>query len=156
MKQQHIHSPASFPSQIVLPACLGDDIRAHCSRCYPHEACGLVLGLRSDDHLRACALVHCDNAATADKETRFEIAPSALFAAHRKARAQGLHVLGHYHSHPNGTAQPSQIDAASIADVGAVWIIISVQQGAVGDMAAFYPQADGDGFKPLALLEQHP
>ena len=59
----------------------------------------------------------------ADPARFFEIDPAALLAAHRAARSGGPQVIGHYHSHPNGRAEPSPRDAADAAPDGSIWLI---------------------------------
>lgn len=87
---------------------------------HPLEACGLLLG---QDGVAEQALP-CRNVA-ADPTMRFEIDPMALLAAHRKARAGGPDVIGCYHSHPSGRAEPSPRDAADAAPDGSVWLILA-------------------------------
>lgn len=58
-----------------------------------------------------------------DPARHFEIDPAALFAALRDARRGGLAVLGWYHSHPSGSAEPSATDAAQAAPDGKLWLI---------------------------------
>jgi len=70
----------------------------------------------------------CANVA-ADPARRFEIDPGALFAAHRRARAGGQAVIGHYHSHPSGAAVPSARDAAQAMGDGALWLILTAREG---------------------------
>ena len=82
-------------------------------------------------------------------ETRFEIDPAILIAAHRDARAGGMQVIGYYHSHPGGRAQPSAEDARLAAPDGQYWIIL----GADG-VTAWQAAAQGDvhdRFIPVAL-----
>lgn len=70
----------------------------------PRECCGLLIG-RGQDVLRA----HPARNVAADA-SRYEIAPEDHFAALRAARADGLAVLGAYHSHPAGPPVPSATD----------------------------------------------
>ena len=94
------------------------------ARAHPQECCGLLLGQGGQiTHTRRAANVHADPA------FQFEIDPAALLAAHRGARGGGLQVLGYYHSHPNGRAQPSPRDQAAAAGDGRVWAIVA--RGAV-------------------------
>ncbi len=87
----------------------------------PHaEICGLLLG-DADRIERAEA---CNNVAI-DPTRTFEIDPTALFAAHRHARAGASAVIGHYHSHPSGVAVPSLRDAAQAMGDGALWLILA-------------------------------
>jgi proteasome lid subunit RPN8/RPN11 len=84
------------------------------------EICGLLLG-RGDE----CAAI-MPTANVAEKPAAFfEIDPSALIAAHRAARTGGPAVLGHYHSHPSGVAEPSAADAAAARPDGALWLIVA-------------------------------
>ncbi|MEK9210425.1 M67 family metallopeptidase [Sphingomonas sp. 2378] len=82
------------------------------------EICGLLLG--EGDHITAA--MPCANVA-AEPWHRFEIDPAALIAAHRAARSGGPAVVGHYHSHPTGLAEPSPRDAADAVPDGSIWLI---------------------------------
>lgn len=90
------------------------------TKAHPRECCGLLLGqgARIDRALPA-ANVH------AEPERHFEIDPAALIAAHRAAREGGPQVLGYYHSHPNGRAEPSSEDIAMAERAGRFWAIIA-------------------------------
>ena len=96
-----------------------DAIRAAATASPDAEVCGLLLG----EGLRVEHVVACRNVA-ADPATAFEIDPQALIAAHKASRAGGPAVIGHYHSHPNGKAEPSARDAAA-ARGGGVWVIVT-------------------------------
>lgn len=89
----------------------------HARRATPAEACGIVFGDAAIDTAEAA-----DNIAE-HNERAFEIDPAALLRAHRSARAQGRKVLGWYHSHPNGVAEPSVTDAARAVEDGKLWLI---------------------------------
>jgi len=83
-----------------------------------HEVCGLLFG-SSSRIVRAQPAI---NVAARPQDT-FEIDPRALFAALRAERAGGERLVGHYHSHPNGSAEPSPRDLAA-AEPGKYWLII--------------------------------
>ena len=59
-----------------------------------------------------------------DPARHFEIDPVALFAALRDVRRGGAEILGWYHSHPSGNADPSATDAADAAADGRLWLIL--------------------------------
>lgn len=110
------------------------------------EICGLLLGRAG----RVERIVPCANVA-ADPARRFEIDPAALVAAHRAARVGGPGVIGHYHSHPDGRAEPSPRDAADARADGSVWIIVAADV-----MTAWRAVADGrlhGRFEPVACLK---
>ena len=109
----------------------------------PDEACGLLLGHGGIDEARLCANVHATPA------SHFAIDPQALIDAHRAARCGGLQVLGYYHSHPSGRAEPSATDKAMAAGDGRIWAIVAQGQvtfwrdGAQGFEALSYRLRDG-------------
>jgi proteasome lid subunit RPN8/RPN11 len=113
-------------------------ILADAARAEPQEACGLLLG----SGLRITEARPCANVAPSP-EIHFEIDPQALIDAHRAGRAGGPELIGYYHSHPSGPAEPSATDRAQAADDGKVWAIIAQGQ------ARFW-QDGPDGFKPLS------
>jgi proteasome lid subunit RPN8/RPN11 len=84
------------------------------------EICGLLLGAEG----RIQAAVAIPNIA-ADPERRFALEPAAHLRASREARAAGLRVVGHYHSHPGGDAAPSPADAAQAGEQGLHWLILA-------------------------------
>jgi len=113
-------------------------IAREAERAHPEEACGLLLG-RGDSIERAqpARNVH------PTPRTHFEIDPQALIDAHRAARSGGPEVLGYYHSHPSGPAEPSATDRAMASGDGRIWAIVGD-----GDMAFW--RDDEDGFAKLS------
>lgn len=83
------------------------------------EVCGLLVGER--DAITAC--IPARNVA-ADPRATFEIDPAKLLAAHRAQRGGGPPIIGCYHSHPTGEADPSARDAADAAPNGWLWLIV--------------------------------
>ena len=98
-------------------------IRAAAGAAHPHEACGLLLGEGARiTEFRETANVH------PNPQTHFEIEPQALIAAHRSARDGGDQVLGYFHSHPRGPAEPSSTDQAAAARDGRIWAITAGEE----------------------------
>jgi desampylase len=110
------------------------------------EVCGLLFGTVG----RISGVLPARNVARLPK-TRFEIDPAALIAALKAERAGGRSVIGHYHSHPNGLADPSVQDAEMADPGGAIWLII-----AGGKVSAWRTGQSGlhDRFVPALLLIQ--
>jgi len=103
------------------------------------EICGLLFGTTD----RVERVEPATNVAEHPADT-FEIDPRALFAALRAERAGGDRVIGHYHSHPNGSAEPSARDLAA-AEPGKLWLIIG------GGVARAWMMENG-GFRELQLV----
>jgi proteasome lid subunit RPN8/RPN11 len=85
------------------------------------ECCGLLEGSRDGDHFRITAFYPARNLAAAPD--RFEIEPKDHLAAHKAARANGHTLIGCYHSHPNGHAEPSATDLAGAGEEDFLWLI---------------------------------
>lgn len=83
------------------------------------EVCGLLLG--ADGVITD--ILSAPNVAEYPAR-RFEIGPAVLLRAHRDARAGGPRILGNYHSHPSGSAEPSAADAAEALTDDLLWLIV--------------------------------
>lgn len=120
---------------IRLPAGWRDDLVAAARAAHPQEACGLILG-RADGWV-ADELAPCDNVAEAP-EREFEIDPKSLLHWYRSLRGTERAVIGVYHSHPTGRAEPSATDAARAWDPDLVWLIVAGEA-----VTAWRPAAGG-------------
>jgi proteasome lid subunit RPN8/RPN11 len=90
----------------------------------PHrETCGLLLG-RADEIVDAVAVPN----AAADPATGFVLDPATHVMTSRQARARGLRLIGHYHSHPGGNPEPSRADAAKCNGDDAYWMIVTAKE----------------------------
>jgi proteasome lid subunit RPN8/RPN11 len=116
--------------RVTLPASLAANIREAARDAFPEECCGLIEGARDDENFCAMALHPARNLAASPD--RFKIDPADHFAAHKAARAAGHAIIGCYHSHPNGKAQPSAADLAGAGEENFLWLIASNE-----DLAAF-------------------
>ena len=122
---------------------------AQAARAHPQEACGLLLGVRADGGERITAIRPAANVAP-DPTRHFEIDPATLIAALRAEREAagagagvGPTLLGWYHSHPTGEANPSATDRACAPRDGRLWAIIAQGQVRLWRDAA-------DGFEMLS------
>ena len=95
-------------------------IKAEARAAHPRECCGILLG----DEQRILSVRPARNVHAAP-ETHFEIDPQVLIDAHRAARNGGPQVIGYYHSHPAGAAQPSKTDRAMASGDGRIWAIVA-------------------------------
>jgi proteasome lid subunit RPN8/RPN11 len=123
-----------------VSSALVDELLTLANAGHPLEVCGLLLGNRNRiSGLKSCANVH------PSPESHFEIDPRALIAAHRAEREGGPLIVGYYHSHPEGPAEPSSTDRAYATGDGKVWAIVG--EGRVG----WWRDCKG-GFVPLSYV----
>ncbi|MBV9849385.1 MAG: M67 family metallopeptidase [Armatimonadetes bacterium] len=104
---------------------LADAIRAHAARDYPHECCGFLVGKSGGDAVTVARVVPAANTREDSPRNRFEINPGELVKVDKAARAEGLGVVGFYHSHPDAPARPSEYDREH-AWPGYCYVIVSV------------------------------
>lgn len=96
------------------------------------ECCGLLAG-RAGTITRA---IPAPNAANEPAQT-YEIATKEIVRLMREIRAEGLELLGIYHSHPNGKGEPSETDIASAGYPDAAYFIILSKPDAEQAVRAF-------------------
>lgn len=116
-----------------------ETLREHALAAAPAECCGLLLG-RGDTIERVQPAANV----AADPLRFFEIDPAALVAAHRAEREGGPRVIGYYHSHPGGGAEPSATDCEHSTGDLRIWAIIG------RDEVAFWRDC-GKGFAATTL-----
>jgi len=120
----------------VLPGPLRADIAEWSRARYPREACGLLLGRRSEERVEVVEVREARNLATERAHERFELDPVDHLAAEEHAAAHGLEVVGVWHSHPDRPAHPSAADRDG-AWSGWSHLIVAVGRGAVLDLRAW-------------------
>ena len=122
------------------------DIRDHASQAYPHECCGFLLGRDEGDLRRISRIMAADNdRGDAEQHNRFTISPDAFRLADKAARADGLDILGFYHSHPDGEARPSAYDLEHAWPVYS-YIIVAVEKAPPGQMTCWVLRDDRSQF----------
>ena len=128
------------------------EIHTHARRAYPEEACGVLLG-RDDGAVRTVTRVlSCENRGDSSRANRYLIAPEDVLAADREARAQGLDVVGFFHSHPDHAAAPSAFDLEHAWPYYS-YLIVSVLQASVDKTTSWRLAGDRSRFEPEDLEE---
>jgi len=128
---------------------LVERIRAHGAETYPDECCGALLG-RDLESREIVALFPVINRRDDSPRNRFSVSAQDVVDAEKSARAQGLDVVGWYHSHPDHPARPSQYDR----DHAWPWysyIIVSVAKGQPQDMTSWRLDDNREQFSPEAI-----
>ena len=133
---------------------LVEKIRQHGAESYPNECCGALLGRDADggaiparaarEVLEIFPLV---NRREDSPRNRFFVTAEDARDADKAAQAQGLDLIGWYHSHPDHPAQPSEYDREH-AWPWYSYIIVSVHNGNPRDMTSWRLQDDRSAFVP--------
>lgn len=116
-----------------------EEVLRSADEAFPLEACGVLLGRAGTTSEGPLAqvdeVVVCSNVAD-EPERRYEIAPRELFDVHLRARGSGLEVVGYWHSHPDGTDEPSETDRAG-AFPGVSFVVVAAGPGGAGRARSF-------------------
>ena len=145
----------SQPTKLWICHHLVEMVRAHGVESYPHECCGALLGRDTEnaklEPLRdVTALFPLVNRRDDSPHNRFSVTSEDVMAAEKDARAQGLDVVGWYHSHPDHPARPSEFDREH-AWPWYSYIIVSVHNGVSQDMTSWRLNDDRAEFSPEGI-----
>jgi proteasome lid subunit RPN8/RPN11 len=144
--------------EIGITAELAQKIREHGVETYPFECCGALLGrdngivaghdsgaFNQKVSREVLSLFPLVNRRDDSPRNRFSVTADDVRQAEKAASAQGLDVIGWYHSHPDHPARPSDYDR----DHAWPWysyIIVSVHAGAPKDITSWRLKDDRTGY----------
>lgn len=140
------HSPLA----LHLSAPLAEALRRVAAQAYPQECCGLLAGA-GEMHITVSDVVPTANIAENPRET-FAIDPQAQFDLLRATRGSEKRVIGHYHSHPDGSAVPSPRDLDKAYDPEAIWVVVAVEGGMASAPRAFHHPAGSTDFVEVPVV----
>ncbi len=121
------------------------------ARAYPNEACGLIEGIDTADGWRALAIHEAANVADVPAR-RFLVDPEVQFALLRKLRGTERRIIGCFHSHPNGRAEPSATDRANAYESDFLYLIAAGTTDVFTLKAFLY--TDAASFSPVTVSWQ--
>lgn len=137
--------------RLILPSDVMGRMRAAAEAAFPQEACGLLIGGGARDGVAVKDVVPSVNVAD-DPARRFEVDPALHLRIQRELRGTGWQVVGVYHSHPDGAAQPSAEDVACIVDPAMIWVILpSTADGVTEPVTCWRVRTDCAGFEEITL-----
>lgn len=102
-----------------------DIILKHCEEGLPNEACGLIAGTVEND-VKTVTKVYLLTNIDASNE-HFSMDPKEQFVALKDARANGVNIIGNFHSHPESPSRPSEEDKRLAYDSSIEYLILSLQ-----------------------------
>ncbi len=103
-----------------------DKMLAHCEQGLPNEACGLLAGTVEGD-VKTVTKVYLLTNIDASNE-HFSMDPKEQLAALKDARANGVNIIGNFHSHPESPSRPSEEDKRLAYDSSIEYLILSLQE----------------------------
>lgn len=98
---------------------------------FPAEGCGLLIG-GGRRIIRVSRVVPAANLCRDQRPDRFELDPAIRIALERQVRGTDQRVVGHWHSHPDGSATPSATDIDHAWEPDLIWLIAGTTAGVGG------------------------
>lgn len=120
-------------------------IKVHAMEAYPEECCGILVGTDTGTGKAVYDAVRIGNAKQENRTRRFLITPEEYRRAEGAAGAEGLGVMGFYHSHPDHPARPSQFDLEH-AWPWCSYIIVAVEEKIPAAVKSWVLKEDRSGF----------
>lgn len=146
---------AGMPASVIhLPAGTLAAVRTHAVAAYPEECCGALLGRDAAGRGSARVVVSAvaaENRWDGPREARFLIPAAEVRGIEARAAASGLSLVGFYHSHPRGRAEPSEVDR-SLAWPWYSYLIVAVSAGGAGEARSWRLADDRHAFIPEELV----
>jgi proteasome lid subunit RPN8/RPN11 len=118
-----------------------DVMVSHAQSTFPNECCGVMIGRTDGSKKVVTGAVAVENAYKGAQEDRYEIKPEDLLAADKRARAEGLDLIGIFHSHPDCDAYFSKTDLENSCPWYS-FVVLSIRQGKFDHANSFLPNAD--------------
>ena len=139
---------------LIVPPDLVHTLLEQSRRAYPEECCGALLGYPAEADARVIVRVLAvANERNEERRTRYLIGPDEFRAADARARADGLDIVGFYHSHPDHPAVPSEFDRAH-AWPWYAYVIVPVHDGRSGVPRAWRLAEDRSHFQELEIAQR--
>jgi [CysO sulfur-carrier protein]-S-L-cysteine hydrolase len=108
---------------VDLPADIEQAMLAWSHACHPEEACGLLAGIPGGGLRMAYPLTNALHS-----PDRYTIEPTEHFGALQHAERQGWELVGAFHSHPHGGAEPSATDVRLAGEPDWLYVVVGMEE----------------------------
>ena len=136
---------------ITIEPRLVREIKEHGRHAYPEECCGALLGTGRDSSAFVTRVERMRNVREDERRRRYTIDPLEYARVEQGADAEGIQVLGFYHSHPDHPARPSEYDRERAMPFFH-YIVLAVASGCPGEIGSFVLSDDRAAFEREELL----
>ena len=114
---------------------------------YPHECCGIMVGLVEGDIKSVSELIPAVNERTDSPANRYRITSDFVQKIEARLRNTDSSIVGFFHSHPDVPARPSAYDQEH-AWPWYSYLIVSVMKGQAGEVLNWKLKNDRSAFDP--------
>jgi len=120
---------------------------------YPHERCGLLIGVIAAQGWTVVEAREVANLNTERAADRFELDPEGYRAIDRELRGSGREIVGIFHSHPDAPAKPSPTDLTHAWE-GFLYPIVAVQDGRADEIRLWSLNEQATAFAEIELARE--
>ena len=138
--------------KLILSDELAAQVLLAAAHAYPNETCGLLEGRDTDDGWAVSAVHEAANVAE-DRARHFLIDPQMQFDLMRALRGRDRRIIGCFHSHPNGVAEPSATDRAEAYETDFLYLVAAGAPHSGFTLRSFVFGAQG-GFAAIDLRSE--
>ncbi len=135
---------------IVATESVLNDIRRHGRETYPEECCGALVGADGGGPATIRRIEPLANSREDQRRRRFRIEPAEYLRIEQAAEAEGLGIVGFYHSHPDHPAVPSEYDREHAMPVFH-YVVLRVASGVPGEITSWVLSEDRSKFERETL-----
>ncbi len=144
-----------MPTSLHIGQSVLESLLAHAGCDYPDECCGILVGRAGGPDVYVDRAIPANNIAEGDRATSYQLDWRTLFSSVRSARTSPGHgqMVGFYHSHPDGSAEPSQRDRqAAWPDYS--YLIVSMSDGRCTAVTSWRIPGEGKAFQPEPIVRE--
>ncbi|MCI5500994.1 MAG: M67 family metallopeptidase [Lachnospiraceae bacterium] len=123
----------------------------HCREGLPNEACGLIGGVVEGDKRTIKKVYLLTNIDQSNEH--FSMDPKEQLEAVKDMRANGLTLLGNFHSHPESPSRPSEEDKRLAYDSKVNYLILSLMDNDNPVLNAFWIDEEKNVTKEELVIE---
>lgn len=128
-------------------------LHAHAVAGYPYEVVGILAGDRATG--RVTRVVSLENERADSPQNRYHVSGLLLYRAEEALAAEGLDVVGYYHSHPDHPSRYSEYDRDH-ALPNMSYVIVSVLGGKVATTQSWRLRDDRSAMDEEPVQEESP
>ena len=133
---------------LIMPPDALDVLHAHAQEGYPHEVVGIIAGDKQSGLANRIQPLINERADSA--HNRYKVSGLTLMRAEQRLEAEGLEILGYYHSHPDHPSEYSDYDRDH-ALPNLSYVIVSVVDGKAVDTASWRLRDDRSAMDPETI-----
>lgn len=130
LKNRDARRDGRTATELELSSSLEQKLEAWAIEGFPYEVCGVLVGRIDSSRVLVQRVVQARNLNEERAEDRYQLAPDDFLAADAVARADGLEIVGIWHTHPSAPPKPSLTDLEAAWE-GYSYLILSVVEGAL-------------------------